>query len=50
MARVSMITVSVGSRLFYNVDAAVGAGCPNRRDDVLLVQYFLREFFKGGSQ
>jgi hypothetical protein len=31
----------------YTVDAAVGPGCPNGRHDVLLVQYFLRESFKG---
>ena len=29
----------------YNVDAAVGPGCPNRTDDVLLVQYFLKACF-----
>ena len=27
---------------FYVVDRAVGEGCPNHRDDVLLVQFFLR--------
>jgi hypothetical protein len=31
--------------IFYNVTLPVGPGCPNRRDDVLLVQYFLRKLF-----
>ena len=26
----------------YNVDKAVGRGCPNQRGDVFLVQYFIR--------
>jgi hypothetical protein len=29
--------------IFYNVDAAVGQGCPNNPLDVLLVQYLLKE-------
>ncbi len=29
-------------RLFYTIDAAVGAGCANARKDVQLVQFFLR--------
>lgn len=29
-------------RIVYAVDQAVGTGCPNRREDVLLVQYFLK--------
>ena len=29
-------------RVFFGVDAAVGPGQPNRREDVLLVQYSLR--------
>jgi hypothetical protein len=29
-------------KLIYTVDKAVGAGCPNLRDDVALVQFFLR--------
>ena len=27
--------------LFYNLDQAVGKGCPNRKDDVLLAQYLM---------
>jgi len=27
--------------VIYNVDQPVGSGCPNRSDDVLLVQYFI---------
>jgi peptidoglycan hydrolase-like protein with peptidoglycan-binding domain len=52
MARVSLTQFNDAGgapRNFYNVDTAVGQGCPNRRDDVLLVQYFLRESFKGVS-
>jgi len=30
---------------FYNVDFAVGPGCPNKRDDVLLVQYLMKAVF-----
>src|SRR5215208_4070845 len=29
-------------RVFYGIDLAVGPGKANRRDDVLLVQFFLR--------
>jgi hypothetical protein len=28
-------------RVFYSVDAAVGQGCPNRLDDVFLVQFLM---------
>jgi peptidoglycan hydrolase-like protein with peptidoglycan-binding domain len=43
MAKVFLVTTP-GSRIkvFYNVDEAVGKGCPNRSDDVALVQFFLR--------
>ncbi len=48
MARVSLVQFDDGqARNFYNVHAAVGPGAPNGRNDVLLVQYFLREIFKG---
>src|SRR5262245_36479658 len=30
----------------YNVDQPVGLGCPNRTDDVLLVQVLLKRFFE----
>lgn len=43
MASVDILHTPAGIRLFYNVDAAVGQGCPNRRPDVLLVQYLLKE-------
>lgn len=29
-------------KLMYTVDQAVGPGCPNQRDDVALVQFFVR--------
>jgi hypothetical protein len=29
--------------IFYNLESNVGYGCPNKRTDVLLVQFFLRE-------
>jgi peptidoglycan hydrolase-like protein with peptidoglycan-binding domain len=43
MARVTLLRPATFDRdnFFYNVDAAVGAGSPNKREDVLLVQYFL---------
>lgn len=31
---------------FYNLTMAVGPGCPNRRDDVMLVQYCLKKTFE----
>ena len=30
---------------FYNLDMAVGPDCPNRRDDVMLVQFLLKQFY-----
>lgn len=47
MAKVSTVRFIEGRFLMYAVDAAVGPGRPNKRADVLLVQYFLREIFKG---
>jgi peptidoglycan hydrolase-like protein with peptidoglycan-binding domain len=43
MARITLLPPASFNRdnFFYNVDTAVGAGCPNKRDDVLLVQYFI---------
>lgn len=38
--RISQNTVNFGSTI-YNVDGPVGFGCPNKNDDVLLVQYFI---------
>jgi hypothetical protein len=35
-------SLSVVSKVLYSVDAAVGRGGANRRDDVLLVQFFLK--------
>jgi hypothetical protein len=46
MANVDVVHTHDGNMLFYNVDAAVGKGCPNRRPDVLLVQYLLKECCK----
>src|SRR3954447_17155522 len=43
MARIDVLRGRIGSYLFYNVEAAVGKGCPNQRIDVLLVQYLLNE-------
>ncbi len=42
MARVDLLNTPTLFHLFYNVDAAVGKNAPNRRDDVLLVQYLLK--------
>jgi hypothetical protein len=41
MARVTLFPPGFGVPFFYNVDSAVGSGCPNHREDVLLVQHFL---------
>jgi len=35
---------------FYNVDGAVGPGCPNKRTDVMLVQFFLHEIYDHPTQ
>jgi hypothetical protein len=42
MARVYLLTKPKLTDRAYTVDQAVGQGCPNRRDDVLLVQFLLR--------
>lgn len=34
-------------RQFYTVERAVGKGSPNQRDDVLLVQFFIRRILEG---
>lgn len=36
----------VDSHPFYNVTFAVGKGCPNYKEDVLLVQFFLQRIYK----
>ena len=41
MARV-YLTNQNGFPIVYTVDQAVGPGCTNQRDDVLLVQFFLK--------
>ena len=46
MARVSLVQTSQGPRNFYNVDGPVGPGGLNKREDVLLVQYFLNAAFE----
>ena len=30
---------------FYNIDSAVGPGCPNKPTDVMLVQFFLHQIY-----
>jgi len=43
MAKVDLFqSTKTGAFLFYNLDASVGKGGANRRDDVLLVQYLLK--------
>lgn len=43
MARTLVLTKPAKlASVAYVVDNAVGAGCPNQREDVLLVQFFLR--------
>ena len=41
MAKLDFFHTKHGFILFYNLDTAVGKGCPNQRDDVLLVQYMM---------
>ena len=45
MARVYLTSDNI--KILYTVDMAVGVGCPNRRDDVLLVQFFLKVVSEG---
>lgn len=33
--------------IFYNVNMAVGENAPNMKEDVMLVQFFLQEVYKG---
>lgn len=37
-------------RVIYTIDQAVGRGCPNKRDDVALVQFFLRAVLEDGKE
>lgn len=37
-------------KVFYGIDQAVGRGCPNKRDDVALVQFFLRAVLEDGKE
>ena len=46
MARM-YLTTSATAKWVYAVDQAVGSGCPNRRDDTLLVQFFLKVVSEG---
>jgi hypothetical protein len=48
MAKVKILQFADRRALIYCVEGSVGPGAGNRRDDVLLVQYFLREAFKSG--
>jgi len=45
MARVYITTGTI--TVCYTIDGAVGVGCPNKRDDVLLVQFFLKVISEG---
>src|SRR5262249_563233 len=47
MAKIGLVQTNDGPRNFYSVEAAVGPGAQNGKTDVLLVQYFLREIFRG---
>ena len=37
-------------QMFYAIDQSVGIGCANVRDDVLLVQFFLRVIFENDNE
>jgi hypothetical protein len=41
MAHVKLLSKPSLLRVFYGADAPVGRGCPNRNDDVYLVQFFI---------
>ena len=45
MARVYLVTGAL--KLVYTVDFAVGTGCPNKKDDAMLVQFFLKVVSEG---
>ncbi len=45
MARVYITSADL--KILYTNDQAVGTGCPNRKDDVLLVQFFLKVISEG---
>jgi hypothetical protein len=47
MARIDVLRGHSANWLFYNLDGAVGQNCQNQRQDVLLVQYLLKEGSKG---
>lgn len=38
---------SAEGKPFYNLVHAVGANCPNHRDDVMMIQYMLRHLYVG---
>lgn len=42
MAKADLLHGRLLYHLFYNLDAAVGTNAPNRKDDVMLVQYLLK--------
>jgi hypothetical protein len=46
VAKVDLLFGRQQTHLFYNLDAAVGINCPNRKDDVVLVQYLLKNATK----
>ena len=51
MARVFLFSKPIPNvQVFYGIDQAVGNGCPNKRDDVALVQFFLRSVLEDGKE
>jgi hypothetical protein len=36
---------STGNARFYNVNSAVGYGCPNEKEDAMMVQFFLKRLY-----
>ena len=44
------VTSSGGVPFFCNVSAGVGQGQPNRRDDVMLVQWLLHQYFSNAPK
>jgi len=51
MARVFLFSKPTPNvQVFYGIDQAVGKCCPNKRDDVALVQFLLRSVLEDGKE
>ncbi len=50
MARLLLFPPGGANQFFYNVDLTVGPGSTNKKDDVQLVQFFIRSIFDNNSR